>query len=157
MKPTTQDRAACAVNVSPVRLIPRMESRIESGSNRFAALADAETVPVGTQELEDVRVRSSIVVVATEFQRPFLTHLKRIWSDPSSIGVGGWRLPDTVSSRGHTAGERHTVLKSTPDRSDICGHDHKRFRCGKPTSEWFLVSQESPTTVEVDRHTIHPC
>ena len=74
MKPTTQDRAACAVNVSPVRLIPRMESRIESGSNRFAALADAETVPAGTQELEDVRVRSSIVVVATEFQRPFLTH-----------------------------------------------------------------------------------
>ena len=46
-------------------VIPRMESRIESSSNRFAALADAETVPAGSQELEDVRVireRSSIVV-----------------------------------------------------------------------------------------------
>ena len=29
----------------------RMESIIEPGSNRFAALADAETVPAGTQEL----------------------------------------------------------------------------------------------------------
>ena len=36
-------------------VIPRMEPRIEPDSNRFAALADAETVPAGTQELEEVR------------------------------------------------------------------------------------------------------
>ena len=35
-------------------VIPRMESRSESGSNRFAALADPETVPAGIQELEVV-------------------------------------------------------------------------------------------------------
>ena len=41
-----------------------MEPRIEPDSNRFAALADAETVPAGTQELEevrDIRERSSHV------------------------------------------------------------------------------------------------
>ena len=41
-----------------------MEPRIEPDSNKFAALADAETVPAGTQELEevrDIRERSSHV------------------------------------------------------------------------------------------------
>ena len=74
MKATTQDRAVCGVNDAPVRrktsfrpmegrdVIPRMESMSESGSNRFAALDDPETVPAGTQELEVVgfiRERSS--------------------------------------------------------------------------------------------------
>ena len=45
-------------------MIPRTEPRIEPDSNRFATLADAETVLVGTQELEevgDIRERSSNV------------------------------------------------------------------------------------------------
>ena len=119
----------------------------------------AETVPAGTQKLEDVgviRERSSIAEDCDQFPETILDG-RGFGATQSSIGVGGWRLPDTVGSGGHTVGERHTVLNSTPDRSDICVHDHKRFRCRKPTSEWHMVSQESPTTVEVDRHTIHPC
>ena len=45
-------------------VIPRMEPRMEPDSNRFAALADAETVLAGTQELEevgDIRERRSHV------------------------------------------------------------------------------------------------
>ena len=38
-------------------VIPRMEPRIDPDSNRFAALAVAETVPAGTQELEEVGIR----------------------------------------------------------------------------------------------------
>ena len=130
VKVTTQDRAACGINHAHSSedeflfrfaegrdVIPRMESRMESGSNRFGALADPESVPAGTQEVEVVgfgdcvRVPETLDAVEEE-------------ATQSSIGVGGWRFPDTIGSRGHTAGERHTV-HSTPDRSDICGHDRK--------------------------------
>ena len=84
-------------------VIPRMESRIESGSNRFAALADAETVPAGTQELEDVgviRERSSIAGDCDRVPETILDALVEDLERPSRrlVLVSGqqrarWRCP----------------------------------------------------------------
>ena len=87
MKPTTQDRRLWRQRLAsssedeflfrPTEgrdVIPRMESRMESGSNRFAALADPESVPAGTQEVEAVGFINGVQSpgIATEFQKPFL-------------------------------------------------------------------------------------
>ena len=106
-------------------VIPRMESRSESGSNRFAALDDPETVPAGTQELEVVgfiRERSSFAGDCDFIPETILDALEEYLERPSR------RLVLVVESRGHTAGEH---LNSTPVRSDIYRHDHKRFKCGR--------------------------
>ena len=114
----------------------------------------AHTVPAGTQELEVagfIRERSSIAGDCDQIPETILDTLEEDLERPSRrlVLVGGGSTP---LAAGHTAGEH---LNSAPVRSDICGH--KRFRCGKPTSELHMVSQESSTTVEVDWHTIHPC
>ena len=85
-------------------VIPRMESRIES--NRFAALADPETVPAGTQELE----AAGLPGIATEFQKPFFTHLKRIWSDPVVDWCWWVEVPHHWQQRTHSgrASQFHT-------------------------------------------------
>ena len=79
-------------------VIPRMESRSESGSNRFAALADPETVPAGTQELEVagfIRERSSIAGDCDRIPETILDALEEDLERPSRrlVLVGGGSTP----------------------------------------------------------------
>ena len=64
-----------------------------------------------------------------------------------SIGVGGWRLPDTVGSRGHQPHQTGVTFVDMTTNDSEAENPHR----------WHMVAQESPTTVEVDRHTIDPC
>ena len=94
--------AADELLVRPIEgrdVIPRMASKNEPGSNRFAALADAETVPVGTQELEEVRVPETIIdALAEDLERPS----RRL------VLVGGGHQTD--GRRGHSD---HATSRST--------------------------------------------
>ena len=97
-------------------VIPRMEQTgIDPGSNRFAALADAETVPAGTQELEEagvVRDGSSSVWDQDRVPESILDALQLDLVRPSRrFDVGGWGpRPGIVGIRCHTVGEWSSIL-----------------------------------------------
>ena len=90
----------------------RMESRIVPGSNRFAALTDAETVSAGTQELEEVGVirdRSSHVGDRDRVPETTVDALEEDLERPSRRLVlvgGGHQTPLTAEDTQWESGAR---------------------------------------------------
>ena len=96
-------------------MIPRVESRIEVGSNKFAALADAETVPAGTQELEEVgfiRERSSFVGDRDRVPETMLDALQEHLEQPSRRLVlvgGGCQTPSAAEDTQWESGAQSSI------------------------------------------------